>query len=382
MASLEYVILTLEVKGDHVSHIVVLNQISESKEKLKELTCPICHELFKDPVQLNNHKDNPCQHIFCRGCITRHLKPLGTGKKCPMCRMPTKLKNAIPASLVRRALGGIKLCCAYKDKGCEWNCSMGPAAVDYLGHVKVCPLRGQPCEDCKEIVVWSFVDAEAKTRHEIVCLERLRDCSFCHEFKGKLVDLDLHKMTSCPEYPLACEFKHYGLEPCQPLMPRKNYLLHCTKNMTQHVGICNKAHDEVKKLTGELTTKRKMQETLTKERVNYSRRWQAKLENPLFGNAWTWRGVWIDNEYYDVKLMARSRDSVVVEIKASPGFLFPREAKIIVSLFDKYAFSVQSDSNVTGVNTSVGFDASKMGHYFLESDDEDDREVYIGLVVE
>lgn len=42
---------------------------------LKDLTCPVCQGVFRDPVLL------PCSHSFCRECLQRCR-----GHKCPLCR--------------------------------------------------------------------------------------------------------------------------------------------------------------------------------------------------------------------------------------------------------------------------------------------------------
>lgn len=43
----------------------------------RDLTCPVCQDIFRDPVLL------PCTHSFCRECLQRSLQ---RNKKCPLCR--------------------------------------------------------------------------------------------------------------------------------------------------------------------------------------------------------------------------------------------------------------------------------------------------------
>ncbi|XP_029013467.1 E3 ubiquitin/ISG15 ligase TRIM25-like [Betta splendens] len=45
-----------------------------------ELTCPICLQLYSDPVVL------PCGHNYCRACICRTARIYGDGVQCPECR--------------------------------------------------------------------------------------------------------------------------------------------------------------------------------------------------------------------------------------------------------------------------------------------------------
>ncbi|KAK9960803.1 hypothetical protein ABG768_008638 [Culter alburnus] len=44
------------------------------------LMCPVCLSDFNDPVSL------PCQHVFCKQCITSHLESTEGAHKCPECR--------------------------------------------------------------------------------------------------------------------------------------------------------------------------------------------------------------------------------------------------------------------------------------------------------
>uniref|UniRef100_H2LGS2 Tripartite motif containing 47 n=2 Tax=Oryzias latipes TaxID=8090 RepID=H2LGS2_ORYLA len=68
----------------------------------KELTCPICLEVFKDPVILK------CGHNFCRFCICLHWDENGGdyGYQCPQCRTVfskrTFTKNYLVQNLVAK----------------------------------------------------------------------------------------------------------------------------------------------------------------------------------------------------------------------------------------------------------------------------------------
>ncbi len=59
-------------------------------EKLKkEITCPLCLDLFVDPRRL------PCDHVYCQKCIHQlFLRSLDrTTIKCPECRTPTQVPD-------------------------------------------------------------------------------------------------------------------------------------------------------------------------------------------------------------------------------------------------------------------------------------------------
>eukprot|EP00401_Gymnodinium_catenatum_P042808 CAMPEP_0117604240 /NCGR_PEP_ID=MMETSP0784-20121206/78579_1 /TAXON_ID=39447 /ORGANISM="" /LENGTH=218 /DNA_ID=CAMNT_0005407253 /DNA_START=95 /DNA_END=748 /DNA_ORIENTATION=+ len=44
------------------------------------LRCPVCMDVFEDPVFCGGQ---PCQHVFCRGCVEHALEQSG---HCPSCR--------------------------------------------------------------------------------------------------------------------------------------------------------------------------------------------------------------------------------------------------------------------------------------------------------
>nr|XP_015205501.1 PREDICTED: zinc-binding protein A33-like [Lepisosteus oculatus]XP_015205502.1 PREDICTED: zinc-binding protein A33-like [Lepisosteus oculatus]XP_015205503.1 PREDICTED: zinc-binding protein A33-like [Lepisosteus oculatus] len=46
----------------------------------EDLTCPICYELFTDPVMLG------CMHHYCKGCITAFWRRARGPVSCPQCR--------------------------------------------------------------------------------------------------------------------------------------------------------------------------------------------------------------------------------------------------------------------------------------------------------
>ncbi|XP_050162217.1 RING finger protein 39-like [Myiozetetes cayanensis] len=64
-----------------------------------EASCPICLELFQDPVSIH------CGHHFCRGCITRCWEWATQAFPCPRCREPAPELSLRPGRELARVLG-------------------------------------------------------------------------------------------------------------------------------------------------------------------------------------------------------------------------------------------------------------------------------------
>ncbi|XP_039652325.1 nuclear factor 7, ovary-like [Perca fluviatilis] len=62
----------------------------------KDLSCPVCHDIFKDPVVLS------CSHSFCKDCLQRWWTAKKT-RECPICKRRSS-KSQPPVSLVIKNL--------------------------------------------------------------------------------------------------------------------------------------------------------------------------------------------------------------------------------------------------------------------------------------
>ncbi|XP_051632118.1 E3 ubiquitin-protein ligase TRIM7-like [Manacus candei] len=56
-----------------------------------EASCPVCLELFRDPVSIH------CGHTFCRGCIERRWERATDTFPCPRCREPAPERSLRPS---------------------------------------------------------------------------------------------------------------------------------------------------------------------------------------------------------------------------------------------------------------------------------------------
>lgn len=88
----------------------------------EDLSCPVCCEIFQDPVLL------PCSHSFCRSCL-EHFWESSVFRSCPVCRRKASkksplsnraLKNLCEAFLLGRgqgsASGSNTLCWRHGEK--------------------------------------------------------------------------------------------------------------------------------------------------------------------------------------------------------------------------------------------------------------------------
>ncbi|XP_062271670.1 zinc-binding protein A33-like [Scomber scombrus] len=62
----------------------------------EDLCCPVCHEVFRDPVVLS------CSHSFCKDCLKSWWRQKPT-RECPVCKRRSSKENP-PVSLVLRNL--------------------------------------------------------------------------------------------------------------------------------------------------------------------------------------------------------------------------------------------------------------------------------------
>ncbi|RWS20181.1 E3 ubiquitin-protein ligase RNF8-like protein [Leptotrombidium deliense] len=77
----------------------------QAKRKYQELdseiTCPICSELFIEPVHVS------CSHTFCNYCIERWKRNPNSRQECPVCRKPIKhvIREIVVENLIDKIVG-------------------------------------------------------------------------------------------------------------------------------------------------------------------------------------------------------------------------------------------------------------------------------------
>ena len=132
------------------------------------LHCGICTNVLKDPVVCGQN-----EHLFCRACITMHLK---NSQTCPNCIEPLTIATLSQASRgIRNLLAELKIKCEFFDRGCGKfielehlqrhvaDCGFAPVVCsnegchlevnkrDLLHHeTAVCELRRVKCHSCND----------------------------------------------------------------------------------------------------------------------------------------------------------------------------------------------------------------------------------------
>ncbi|KAJ8275483.1 hypothetical protein COCON_G00072350 [Conger conger] len=93
----------------------------------EDLSCPVCSEIFRDPVVLS------CSHSFCKACLQQYWDQKGS-QECPVCRRRSSmehplnnlsLKNTCEAFLKersQRAKTGSEVLCSLHSKKLELFC--------------------------------------------------------------------------------------------------------------------------------------------------------------------------------------------------------------------------------------------------------------------
>jgi hypothetical protein len=125
------------------------NEISNinTEKILEELKCPICLEIFDDPII-----ELPNQHIFCNKCLNN----TNNNKKCPICK--EEIKEIIKPRIIINILNSIEIKCSevYIDKKCDFKGNV----ASYYTHLKNCEILilnvkeklKNVCEDMKKII--------------------------------------------------------------------------------------------------------------------------------------------------------------------------------------------------------------------------------------
>ena len=151
------------------------------------LHCCICTNVIKDPVMCRHN-----EHIFCRGCITRHLM---NTRKCPTCMETLTVDTLKVPRTIANLLSELKIRCEFFNRGCEKFVELG----DLEKHVADCGYAPAVCsnEGCGR-----EVNKQDLLHHETDLCERRRvECHGCDELRREMdiLKVDLRNVKAVVE---------------------------------------------------------------------------------------------------------------------------------------------------------------------------------------
>ncbi|CAG2172590.1 unnamed protein product [Oppiella nova] len=134
-----------------------------TKEDRDDLTCSICHNIFREPVVAQC-----CRQTFCRECIIDWLQHNAV---CPFDRRPLNVGSlSSPARAFENIMGKLQIKCEYRDNGCPDVVPLEQLAQ----HVQHCPHN--MCAQCHCIrnaghdCVQSLLDVNRRANRQIESL--------------------------------------------------------------------------------------------------------------------------------------------------------------------------------------------------------------------
>lgn len=155
----------------------------------EELLCPICLNVFDEPIQL------PCKHNFCRGCISEAWAKDNGAVRCPECnhdynQKPTLEKNFKLANIVKRfnALNTEKVPAVLQCVLCR----RGPQ----LPVRKVCLRCKEPC--CQTHIQTHLQQPCAAPGHLLVDAEELSAWTCPSHEEYRLLHCEEEQVALCP----------------------------------------------------------------------------------------------------------------------------------------------------------------------------------------
>ncbi|XP_067874508.1 zinc-binding protein A33-like [Heterodontus francisci] len=173
---------------------------------MEELTCPICLDVFSDPVSLE------CGHNFCRSCITRCWENKGTNP-CPECREESADRNLrVNWALVNLCEKVHKLQLKLKGTGSTLRCDKHQEELKLFCETDrklICSI----CRDSRDHKSHNFLpidEAAEMYRDELnsslVVVTRRKTSALNAERQQKQQIAEVRKQSSCLQTHVASEF--------------------------------------------------------------------------------------------------------------------------------------------------------------------------------
>uniref|UniRef100_A0A669E092 TNF receptor-associated factor n=1 Tax=Oreochromis niloticus TaxID=8128 RepID=A0A669E092_ORENI len=151
--------------------------------------CEACRLVLCQPRQTE------CGHRFCNSCICDILSR--PNPVCPADMEPLFRDKIFKDVCCHREIMSLKVYCRSEANGCQEQMSL----QQIPDHLNVCPFFEVPCPlgKCKERMMRKEIPDHLSWK----CKQRETTCEFCST-KMPLTDLQKHKDTVCPAFPVMC----------------------------------------------------------------------------------------------------------------------------------------------------------------------------------
>ncbi|XP_028294687.1 TNF receptor-associated factor 3 isoform X2 [Gouania willdenowi] len=155
----------------------------------KKYCCEACMNVLCQPQQTE------CGHRFCLSCISNILSQ--QSPVCPADMEPLFKDKVFRDVCCHREIMALKVLCRSESNGCKETMSLQQIPE----HLNVCPFFEVPCPlmKCKERMMRKEIPEHLNWK----CKHRESSCEFCCS-KMALIDLQKHKDTVCPAFPVSC----------------------------------------------------------------------------------------------------------------------------------------------------------------------------------
>ncbi|XP_035386895.1 E3 ubiquitin-protein ligase TRIM62-like [Electrophorus electricus] len=138
-----------------------------------QICCPICLQDLRDPVSL------PCEHFYCRKCITDHLAMNGDESVCPVCRRAFSGDDIKGSRLLRNIVEATRAHLVEHEalRAQVMNITSGDVNCDQNQR---CPVHDEPFK--------LFCETDNKLMCVICSLEELHQGHHCKSLKDAFQD--------------------------------------------------------------------------------------------------------------------------------------------------------------------------------------------------
>jgi len=188
----------------------------------EDLTCPICLNVYQDPVLTSC-----CGNHFCQSC----MKEIELEERpCPLCNVE-KFTTMLDKHFDRK-VNELQVWCTNKEVGCTWHGTVYQLRRHLDPSTGSCKFSQIPCPNfCGAYIKMSEIES-----HKKICPQRPYTCKFCG-YKGTYEGMRSNHWSVCMKYPVPCPNNCGQLD-----IPRELLSKHLEKDCSQKTVKCEFAY--------------------------------------------------------------------------------------------------------------------------------------------